>query len=100
VTWCNVQQARLDGRNEPAHPTLPFDERPLAQVFPVNRQQVEGVEVRPVSAEQQIKVAQASRSRHDLTVDDRIVRLTACASPSQSCGQCLKLWPLRERNSH
>jgi hypothetical protein len=50
--------------------------------------------------EQQAEVAAPSRVHsHDLSVDHRVCALTACASSSHRCGQCLKVCPFRDTRS-
>jgi len=48
------QQAGFDAGHDRPQPALAFDERPGAQVLTVDLQQIEGAEVRPVAAEQQL----------------------------------------------
>jgi hypothetical protein len=49
-----------------AQPSLPLDERPVAQVLAVRYEQIEGVEVRPLAPEQQaFEVAAASSVEAD-----------------------------------
>ena len=60
-----------------AQSPLAFNERTVSQVFPVNSQQLEGIEERPVSPEQQVlEVAPpAPIEAHDLPVDHRVMSL-------------------------
>ena len=97
-----VEHAAFNLRHDPQQFAFAVEQRERSNVATVDAQQIERVEVRPLSAEQQIiEIAAAVRAETaDLAVKDRVVRTDPCAISSASCGQDLNIDPLRETSWH
>ena len=81
----DVQQPRRTNEISRRSRRLRFDQWPRAQVFPIDREQAERVEARPVSPKQQIlEVAAATPiEADDLAIDDGACAFTAWASSTE-----------------
>jgi hypothetical protein len=70
-----VDEAGLDTRHDPPQVALAIEQRAIAEIVPIDAQGVEGDEVRPIAAEEQIvePAAAVGRQADDLTIKHRVV---------------------------